>query len=95
MWLDYDMRQRTRTKIESARKAGKTNVTLWFDTTCFELPCELASQLIWIVEDYASQCYDTTAAHRAAVAALTTAEAIAAYDHTTGYPEQPNISTKG
>lgn len=93
VWLDYNMRQRTRTKIESAQKAGKATVTLWFGTVCFELPCELATQLIWLVEDYASECYDVTAAHKAAVEALDSSAAVNAYDHTQGYPDRPRLST--
>lgn len=94
VWLDYDMRNRTRTKIKSAELAGKERVTLWFGTIRFELPCALATQLIWMVEDYASECYDVTAAHKAAVEALDSIEAVEAYDYTQGYPEKLTINTK-
>lgn len=94
VWLDWNMRQRTRTKIEAAQKTGKATVTLWFGTVCFELPCELATQLIWLVEGYASECYDVTAAHKAAVEMLESVEAVETYDHTAGYPERPTINTQ-
>lgn len=93
VWLEWEMRQRARTKIEAAQKAGKETVTLWFGTVCFELSCELATQLIWMVEDYAGACYDVTASHKAAVNTLDTIDAVEGYDYTTGYPEKLNIST--
>lgn len=93
VWLDWEMRQRARTKIEATQKAGKPNVTLWFGTVHFELPCELATQLIWLVEDYAGDCYDVTASHKAAIDAMTDKEAVEGYDFTKGYPDKLEICT--
>lgn len=93
VWLDYNMRQRMRTKIEAALRDGNNTATLWFGTVCFELPCDLATNLIWLVEKYAAACYDVTASHKAAVEALDSLEAVNAYDFTTGYPPKPNLST--
>lgn len=93
VWLDYDMRQRMRTKIEAALRDGSDTATLWLGTACFELPCDIATNLIWLVEKYAAACYDVTASHKAAVEALTDIAAVEAYDYTQGYPEKLNIST--
>jgi hypothetical protein len=40
------------------------------------------------LEVYASRCFDTTAAHKAAVMKLTSVEAVLAYDFTQGYPDK-------
>ena len=44
-------------------------------------------QMLYAVENYASQCYDTTASHKAAVDELKTTDEVVAYDYRSGYPE--------
>lgn len=95
VWLDKATRVGLMNSLSCEKAAGRSTTTLWLGTTSLTLGIDLAMQLLAQVELYALECYNVTAAHRAAVAALTTPEAIAAYDHTTGYPEHPEISTKG
>ena len=48
-------------------------------------------QMIAAVENYAGQCLNVTEAHKAAVNALTDAEAVAEYNFTVGYPAKLNF----
>ena len=48
---------------------------------------ERAEEILAGVEVYASDCYDVTENHKAAVDALTDVAAVEAYDYATGYPE--------
>ena len=43
------------------------------------------------LELYALECYNVTAAHKAAVSALESVEDIVAYDYTENYPEKLNF----
>lgn len=43
------------------------------------------------VEVYAKQCFNVTAQHKANVAALLSVDAVASYDHTSGYPPIPQL----
>lgn len=67
---------------------GKTETTLWYGSHQFELPMANAFQMLYALELYASQCYDNTQRHLAAVDALENKEEIDAYDYRTGYPEE-------
>jgi hypothetical protein len=48
----------------------------------------MAMQMLMAIELYASQCYDNTQRHLAAVDALESKEEIDAYDYRVGYPEK-------
>ena len=47
-----------------------------------------AAEILAAVEVYASDCYDVTENHKAAVEALTDAASVEAYDYASGYPNQ-------
>lgn len=91
MWLDKATRDGLHLRLLAEQAAGKENTTLWFETQSFEIPIANAFQLLYAIEVYASACYDKTAAHKAAVEALGSVEAVNAYDYTIGYPEKLNI----
>lgn len=93
MWLDFDTRQRIRSRLPVEKSAGRETTTLWYGTVPVPLPITLAEQLLDSIELYATDCYDVTAAHKAAVQALASIEEVEAYDHTTGYPERLIITT--
>ena len=88
MWLDKATRDGLHLRLLAEQAAGKENTTLWFGTQSFEIPIAQAFQLLYAIEVYASACYDRTAAHKAAIEALTSVEGVEGYDFTIGYPEK-------
>ena len=88
MWLDKGTRTGLKLRFEAEVAMGKTDTTLWADGVQYPLPLSTAVQMLYALEVYASMCYDRTQAHLAAIDAMTTVEAVEAYDHTSGYPEK-------
>ena len=94
VWLDFELRSKLRSRLPVEEAAGRNTTTLWLGTHSFTLPVTLASALLAMVELYAADCFDVPSAHKAAVEALDTREAIEAYDHTAGYREKLTVSTQ-
>lgn len=70
---------------------GKTETTLWYGNMQFPLSLNMALQMLYAIEVYASACYDNTQAHLANVDNLETLDAVLEYDYTVGYPEKLNF----
>lgn len=94
VWLDKATRVGLMNSLNCEKAAGRTETTLWLDTTALTLNIDLALQLLAGVELYALACYNVTALHKAAVEVLESVEAVETYDHTAGYPERPTINTQ-
>lgn len=88
MWLDKSTRAGLMLRLQAEEMIGKENTTLWYDVYQFTIPLPTAKQLLYLIEAYASACYDNTQMHLAAVKKLTTMVEIERYDYTTGYPEK-------
>ena len=88
MWLDKATRAGLMLRLQAEQSMGKETTTLWYGSHQFELPMANAFQMLYALELYASQCYDNTQRHLAAVDALESKEDIDAYDYRTGYPEE-------
>jgi hypothetical protein len=88
MWLDKATRAGLMLRLQAEQSMGKETTTLWYGSHQFELPMANAFQMLYALELYASQCYDNTQRHLAAVDALENKEEIDAYDYRTGYPEE-------
>lgn len=54
----------------------------------FPLKLDVATQMLYSIEIYASACYDNTQQHLANINALTTIDEVENYDHTSNYPEK-------
>ena len=87
MWLDKATRAGLVGRLSAEINAGKATTTLWYEIHKFELPTELAMQLLNAIEIYASECYDNTQQHIANVTMLESIEEIETYDFHVGYPE--------
>ena len=93
MWFDKVTRTCINYSIQVEKAAGKTETTLYDnDDMAYVLPIDTAIALFAQLELYAKQCYNVTAAHKAALAELTTVEDVLNYDIKTGYPEKLNIN---
>ena len=91
MWLPKETRVGLVNSITIEKNAGKETTTLWFGGERYELPVDTALQMLAALELYALECYNVTAAHKAAINALESVEDVVAYDYTTAYPEKLNF----
>ena len=87
VWLNKDTRVGLMNSTQIAKAMGKTTTTLWFGGMQIEVNCDKAIQLLSALEMYALECFNVTAAHKKAVAEMSTVEEVLAYDYTAGYPE--------
>lgn len=88
MWLPKETRVGLVNSITIEKAAGKDTTVLWFGGEKYTLPVDTALQMLSALELYALECYNVTAAHKAAVSALASVEDIVAYDYTQNYPEK-------
>lgn len=88
VWLDKNTRVGLSLRFESEIMRGKKETVLWYENKQFPLPLNMAKNMLYIIEEYASKCYDNTQKHIANVNKLETIEEIKDYDFTTGYPEK-------
>lgn len=88
VWLDKATRAGLMLRFQAEIAAGKEDTVLWYDNQQFPLPLSSAMQMLYALELYASECYDNTQSHYAAIDALATVEEVEAYDFTVGYPEK-------
>ena len=88
VWLDFELRDRVYQGNERLQRIGRTDTTLWLGNQCYNLSIEQAQNIISHIEAYAKDCYNVTAAHKAAVEKMQTLEEVMIYDYTQGYPEQ-------
>jgi len=86
MWLDKDTRNGLIARLNAEKAVGKETSTLWLGTQSFTITPDAGLQMLSALEVYASECYDKTAEHKAAVVAMNDVETIVAYDFTAGYP---------
>ena len=87
IWLDKVTRAGLMLRFQAEQRMGVENTSLWYNNTEFKLPTDIALDLLYAIEMYASKCYDNTQFHIAEVSKITDIEAVTAYDYTTGYPE--------
>ena len=90
-WLDKSTRMGLRQNIADKQALGESNITMWLGDIPITMPCQQADALMCSIENYAYECFNVTASHKAAIARLDTIDEIEAYDYTAGYPEKINI----
>lgn len=86
MWLNHDLRQQLKTSVEAYIATGRSTVTKWFGGQEFTFPCQTWLQMLAVLEVYAAEVLNATEAHKVAVNALESVEAVEQYDITQGYP---------
>ena len=88
VWLDKATRAGLKLRFEAEIAMGKTETALWYNNMEFPLELNLAMQMLYAIEIYASECYDNTQLHLANVDRIETLDAVLEYDYTVGYPEK-------
>ena len=88
VWLDKATRVGLMNSTTIAKAAGHQTTTLWLGDVKLEADCDKAIQLLSALEMYALECFNVTAAHKAAVTDLKTIKEVEAFDVTADYPKQ-------
>lgn len=88
VWLDKATRVGLMNSTTIAKEAGQKTTTLWLGGIKLVVDCDKAIQLLSALEMYALECFNVTAAHKAAVAELKTIKEVEAFDVTADYPKQ-------
>ena len=88
IWLDKETRTGLKLRFEAETNIGMVETSLWYNNIRFTLPTSSAVQMLYLLEIYASQCYDNTQFHIKSVSELTNVDDIENYDYTTGYPNK-------
>lgn len=87
VWLDKATRVGLMNSTSIAKAMGQPTTTLWLGEVKLVVVCDKAIQLLSALEMYALECFNVTAAHKKAVAEMSTVESVLGYDYTAGYPE--------
>ena len=88
VWLDKATRVGLMNSTSIAKAMGQTTTTLWLGDVKIVVNCDKAIGLLSALEMYALECFNVTAAHKKAIAEMSTVEDVLGYDYTKGYPEQ-------
>lgn len=86
-WAKKEERMGFQQNIADKVALGFKEITWWFDGVPITLPCDKAEQLRLQLENYAFDCFNATASHRAAVQKLESVEEAMKYDYKAGYPD--------
>lgn len=87
VWLDKATRVGLMNSTTIAKAMGQPTTTLWLGDVKLVVECDKAIQLLSALEMYALECFNVTAAHKKAVAEMSTVESVLGYDYTAGYPK--------
>lgn len=88
MWLDFDERARIRVSIDAYKANGNTTMEKYFYGTPFSFPLEVWTQMLNMLEVYASEALNVTEKHKMDVPNLTTVQDVLSYNYKTGYPQK-------
>lgn len=86
-WLDSEARVSIRRSVADKAAVGRDTVSVYVSGHGFNMTPAKAEEIMAAVEVYASDCYDVTENHKAAVDALDNVDAVEAYDYANGYPQ--------
>ena len=86
-WLDSEARVSIRRSVADKAAKGRESVTVYLSEVGFTMTPAKAEEILAAVEVYASDCFDVTENHKAAVDTLDNVDAVEAYDYANGYPQ--------
>ena len=88
MWIPADKRAVLRTSIEAYKALGAETITKVWEGQEYTFSTSDWDTMLNKVEVYASECFNQTQRHLAAINALNTLDEITDYDYTVDYPEK-------
>lgn len=92
MWLS-DVKRTSLIKSTNIRKSqGATTTVLWDDNNNkYDIPVDMAIEMLNLLEMYALDCYNQTAEHKKNISEMTKIEDVLSYDYTNGYPKKLHL----
>lgn len=91
-WLAPEVRANYKNSIESAELLNETEITFIIANIPATSKLLDARMMLAKIQRYADKCTIVTEKHKAIVLALTTVEAVEAYDLTAGYPDKEEFT---
>lgn len=88
VWLDKSTRTGLILRLQAERETGEQETTLWYNGKMYTFNLDIAFDMLYRLEIYASTCYDTTQHHIANVLAMSNIDEVKQYDNTVGYPDK-------
>ena len=89
---NVEKRMGLRQNIADKVALGEENISIWLKGMSFTMPCAQAEVLMRSIENYAYECFNVTASHKAAVSELKSIEEVEVYDYKAGYPKMLEMS---
>lgn len=86
VWIPADKRAILKVSVDAYKALGIETITKVWEGTEYTATADEWLLMIAKVEVYASECYNTTARHKAAVEALDNINDVEEYDYTLNYP---------
>ena len=90
-WAPKDVRVALMNLLNTEKQVGRTETMFWFNNKQYTVDIDLTVTMLNSLELYASNCYNVTNTHIAAVTNLSTIEEVINYDYTKGYPDKLNF----
>lgn len=94
IWFDKSTRLGLMMRLDAELENGKMKTSLWYNGEEFSLDINMAKEMLYNVEVYASECYDTTQKHVLNIKSLETKDELENYDFRSNYPEKLNFHSK-
>lgn len=91
IWFDKATRVGIINAINLQKELGNNTYTIWFDNISIELDINRALNILAMIENYASTCYNVTQKHINEIKKLSSIEECLNYDITANYPAILNI----
>lgn len=92
IWFDKATRVGIVNAINLQKELGNNTYTIWFDNMSIELDINRALNILAMIENYASTCYNVTQKHINEIKKLSSIEECLNYDITANYPTILNIT---
>ena len=92
VWFDKVTRVGIVNAINLQKELGNNTYTIWFDNISIELDINRALNILAMIENYASNCYNVTQKHINEIKKLSSIEECLNYDITANYPTILNIT---
>ena len=87
VWIPADKRAILKASVDAYKALGIETITKVWEGIEYTATADEWLLMIAKVEVYASECYNTTARHKAAVEALDNIDNVEEYDYTLNYPD--------
>lgn len=88
VWLDKATRSGLMLRFQAEKSMGITSTTLWYENEKYGIDINIALEMLYKLEIYASTCYDITQRHLSNIKLFDEIELLEQYDFTCDYPEK-------